>query len=154
MDAILRDLSGILLRAVPTFLLVIFLHFYLKSVFFGPMQQVLRKRYEATEGARKLADESLARAAQKTAEYSTNISPRFGSGPSGTPAPSLSCCSMSIISRPITITMGIRRAITLCAKLPRRRRASFAGLSISSRVMEARSSRPSYTMLMEARPRE
>jgi F-type H+-transporting ATPase subunit b len=69
MDAILRDLGGILLRAVPTFLLVIFLHFYLKSVFFGPMQRVLKKRYEATEGARKLADESLARAAQKTAEF-------------------------------------------------------------------------------------
>jgi F-type H+-transporting ATPase subunit b len=69
MDAILRDLGGILLRAVPTFLLVIFLHFYLKSVFFGPMQRVLKKRYEATEGARKLADESLARAVQKTAEF-------------------------------------------------------------------------------------
>lgn len=69
MDAILRDLGGILLRAVPTFLLVIFLHFYLKRVFFGPMQEVLRKRYEATEGARKLADQSLARAAQKTAEF-------------------------------------------------------------------------------------
>ena len=69
MDSILRDLGGILLRAVPTFLLVIFLHFYLKSVFFGPIQRILQKRYEATEGARKLADESLARAAQKTAEY-------------------------------------------------------------------------------------
>jgi F-type H+-transporting ATPase subunit b len=69
MDAILRDLGGILLRAVPTFLLVIFLHFYLKSVFFGPIQQVLHKRYEATLGARKLADQSLALAAQKTAEF-------------------------------------------------------------------------------------
>jgi F-type H+-transporting ATPase subunit b len=69
MDAILRDLGGILLRAVPTFLLVIFLHFYLKSVFFGPIQRILKKRYEATEGARKLADESLARASQKTAEF-------------------------------------------------------------------------------------
>jgi F-type H+-transporting ATPase subunit b len=69
MDAILRDLGGILLRAVPTFLLVIFLHFYLKGVFFGPMQQVLRKRYEATMGARKMADQSLALAAQKTAEF-------------------------------------------------------------------------------------
>jgi F-type H+-transporting ATPase subunit b len=69
MDAILRDLGGILLRAVPTFFLVMFLHFYLKGVFFGPMQRVLQKRYEATEGARKLADQSLARAAQKTAEF-------------------------------------------------------------------------------------
>jgi F-type H+-transporting ATPase subunit b len=73
MDAILRDLGGILLRAVPTFLLVIFLHFYLKSVFFGPIQRILKKRYEATEGARKLADESLARASQKTAEFEAAI---------------------------------------------------------------------------------
>lgn len=69
MDAILRDLGGILLRAVPTFLLVIFLHFYLKSVFFGPIRRVLDKRYEATEGARKLAEQSLARASQKTSEF-------------------------------------------------------------------------------------
>jgi len=69
MDAILRDLGGILLRAVPTFFLIIFLHFYLKAVFFGPMQRILQKRYEATEGARKLADKSLERAAQKTAEF-------------------------------------------------------------------------------------
>jgi F0F1-type ATP synthase membrane subunit b/b' len=32
---------------------------------------VLRQRYEATEGARKLAAESLERAAAKTAEYAT-----------------------------------------------------------------------------------
>jgi F-type H+-transporting ATPase subunit b len=69
MDVILRDLGGILLRAVPTFFLIIFLHFYLKAVFFGPMQQILQKRYEATEGARKLAEKSLERAAQKTAEF-------------------------------------------------------------------------------------
>jgi F0F1-type ATP synthase membrane subunit b/b' len=69
MDAMLHALGGILLKAVPTFLLVIFLHFYLKSVFFKPLEKVLRQRYEATEGARKLAEESLERATAKTAEY-------------------------------------------------------------------------------------
>jgi len=69
MDAILRDLGGILLRAVPTFLLVIFLHFYLKRVFFGPIREVLHRRYEATIGARKLADRALEQASQKTAEF-------------------------------------------------------------------------------------
>ena len=69
MDAILQQLGQLLLRAVPTFLLVIILHFYLKFMFFKPLQKVLRQRYEATEGARKLAEESLARAAKKTAEY-------------------------------------------------------------------------------------
>jgi F-type H+-transporting ATPase subunit b len=69
MDAILRQLGQLLLQAVPTFLLVVFLHFYLKWIFFKPLEKVLRSRYEATEGARKLAEQSLERAAAKTAEY-------------------------------------------------------------------------------------
>jgi F-type H+-transporting ATPase subunit b len=54
---------------VPTFLLVVLLHFYLKYVFFKPLDKVLQRRYAATEGARKLAEESLQRASAKTAEY-------------------------------------------------------------------------------------
>jgi F-type H+-transporting ATPase subunit b len=69
MDATLHALGGILLRAVPTFLLVVLLHFYLKSVFFKPLEKVLKERYAATEGARKLAEASLEKAAAKTAEY-------------------------------------------------------------------------------------
>jgi len=69
MDATLHQLGGILLRALPTFLLVILLNFYLKAVFFKPLERVLEKRWAATEGARKLAAESLQRAAQKTSEY-------------------------------------------------------------------------------------
>lgn len=65
----LHALGGILLRAVPTFLLVVLLHFYLKSVFFKPLQKVLHARYESTEGARKLAEQSLEQAAAKTAKY-------------------------------------------------------------------------------------
>jgi F-type H+-transporting ATPase subunit b len=69
MDDTLRALGEILLRAVPTFLLVVLLHIYLKKIFFQPMEKVLHKRYEATGGARKLAEQSLARAAARTAEY-------------------------------------------------------------------------------------
>jgi len=69
MDATLHALGGILLKAVPTFLLVVLLHFYLKGVFFKPLQKVLRRRYEATEGARKLAGDLLEHAAARTAEY-------------------------------------------------------------------------------------
>jgi F-type H+-transporting ATPase subunit b len=69
MDETLRQLGGILLRAIPTFFLVVLLHFYLKFVFFKPLQRVLRQRYEATEGARKLAEESLAKASEKASEY-------------------------------------------------------------------------------------
>jgi len=69
MEAILNALGGILLKAVPTFVLLILLHFYLKGIFYRPLEQVRRKRYEATEGARKRAEESMERAAAKTAEY-------------------------------------------------------------------------------------
>jgi len=62
-------LGGLLLKALPTFFLVILLHYYLKFMFFKPMEKVLGERYAATEGARKQAAESLERAAAKAAEY-------------------------------------------------------------------------------------
>ena len=65
----LHQLGELLLKALPTFLLVIFLNFYLKFIFFKPLEKVLHQRYEATEGARKLAEQSLQRASAKTAEY-------------------------------------------------------------------------------------
>jgi F-type H+-transporting ATPase subunit b len=73
MDAMLHALGGILLRAVPTFLLVVLLHFYLKAIFFKPLEKVLHARYEATEGARKLASQSLERAAARTAAYEASL---------------------------------------------------------------------------------
>jgi F-type H+-transporting ATPase subunit b len=69
MDAMLHALGGILLRAVPTFLLIVLLHFYLKSIFFKPLGKVLRARYDATEGARKQAEQNLAAAAAKTEQF-------------------------------------------------------------------------------------
>ena len=73
MDEILQQLAALLFKAIPTFLLVVVLHFYLKGVFFKPLEKVLHKRYEATEGARRRAAESLERAARKTAEYETAL---------------------------------------------------------------------------------
>jgi F-type H+-transporting ATPase subunit b len=69
MDVILHQLGQLLLKAVPTFILVVLLQFYLKRVFFKPLEKVLRQRYEATEGAKKAAEESLVRASAKAAEY-------------------------------------------------------------------------------------
>ena len=69
MEATLHALGGILLRAIPTLLLVILLHFYLKAMFFGPLKNVLKQRHEATKGAREAAEASAKRAADKTAEY-------------------------------------------------------------------------------------
>jgi F-type H+-transporting ATPase subunit b len=69
MEVILRQLGELLQKAIPTFLLVIFLSYYLKFVFFRPLEKVLRQRYDATEGARKLAEETLQRAEARMAEY-------------------------------------------------------------------------------------
>jgi F-type H+-transporting ATPase subunit b len=69
MDVILHQLGQLLLKAVPTFILVVLLDFYLRRMFFKPLEKVLHQRYEATEGARKAAEESLTRAAAKAAEY-------------------------------------------------------------------------------------
>jgi F-type H+-transporting ATPase subunit b len=65
----LHALGQILLNAVPTVILLLLLYFYLKYMFFKPMEQVLHQRYEATEGSRKMAEEALERAAARTAEY-------------------------------------------------------------------------------------
>jgi len=73
MDAMLQALGGILLRAVPTFLLVILLHFYLKNMFFKPLEKVLHERFQATEGARQHAEKSLMEAAAKTAQYEEQL---------------------------------------------------------------------------------
>src|SRR5262249_4536906 len=69
MDIILHQLGELLLTALPTFFLVVFLTIYLRAMFFNPLDKVLKQRYEATEGARKLAEQSLERANAKTAEY-------------------------------------------------------------------------------------
>ncbi len=68
MDQILRDLGALLLKAVPTFLLVGLLYFYLKRMFFRPLDRVLEARQAATEGARQAAGETFAKAAEKTAQ--------------------------------------------------------------------------------------
>jgi F-type H+-transporting ATPase subunit b len=73
MDETLNALGGLLIKALPTFLLLILLHFYLKFVFFRPLEKVLRERSALTEGARKSAESSLETAARKTSEYETAL---------------------------------------------------------------------------------
>jgi len=68
MEATLQALGGILLKAVPTVLLLIVVHFYLKFMFFRPLAATLAKRREATEGARKAAEAAMARANSRAGE--------------------------------------------------------------------------------------
>ncbi len=73
MDKIFHQLGELVLTALPTSLLLVFLTFYLKAMFFKPLEKVLQQRYDATEGARKLAEQSLERAAAKTADYEAKL---------------------------------------------------------------------------------
>ncbi len=73
MDKTLHDLSAILLKAVPTFILLLLLNVYLKAVFFKPLQAVLQKRREATEGAREAAEASQKAAAERAAEHEAKL---------------------------------------------------------------------------------
>src|SRR4029077_6608884 len=68
MEQTLHDLGAILLKSIPTLLLLIVVHFYLKWMFFGPMKKVLDQRRAATEGARQAAEQALTRASEKAAE--------------------------------------------------------------------------------------
>jgi F-type H+-transporting ATPase subunit b len=73
MDQTLKALGGILLNALPTLFLVLFLHFYLKRVFFRPLERVLDRRRQATEGARQAAEDGRKAAERKAAEYEAAI---------------------------------------------------------------------------------
>lgn len=74
MEQTLQALSGILVKAIFTVVLVLLLHFYLKGMLFGPLEKILKQRDELTEGARKGAAASLAEAERKTAEYEIKLS--------------------------------------------------------------------------------
>lgn len=73
MEATLHALGQIVLRGLPTFFLLILLHFYMKRTFFAPLEKVLAERYAATTGARKEAEVAMARAEAKAKEYEDAI---------------------------------------------------------------------------------
>ena len=73
MNAMFRALGDLLLRGVPTFLLVLALTLYLKAFFFRPMEKVLRRRFESTEGALARAAEIASRTAARGAEFDSAV---------------------------------------------------------------------------------
>jgi F-type H+-transporting ATPase subunit b len=69
MDALLDSLGKLLIQALPTIILLILFHAYLKWMFYSPLDRVLKERFDLTEGARQVAAESMATAERKTADY-------------------------------------------------------------------------------------
>src|ERR1700676_1570883 len=73
MQETLQALGGILLKAIPTIILLIVLHFYLKAVLFGALDRVLKERRKLTEATRGPAEASLAAATRKADEYEAKL---------------------------------------------------------------------------------
>jgi F-type H+-transporting ATPase subunit b len=73
MEQTLHALAGILLKSIPTVVLLLFLYFYLKAMLFGPLNRVLKQRHELTEGTRQAADRSLQEAERKVQEYEAKM---------------------------------------------------------------------------------
>jgi F-type H+-transporting ATPase subunit b len=73
MEQTLHALTGILLKSIPTVVLLLFLYFYLKSMLFGPLTRVLKQREELTAGTRHAAQKSLKDAERKVQEYEAKM---------------------------------------------------------------------------------
>jgi F0F1-type ATP synthase membrane subunit b/b' len=69
MDPTLKALIDLLIRAVPTIFFLVLLTVYLKYVFFKPLERVLEKRHQQTEGVRRLAEKALSAAEHKASEF-------------------------------------------------------------------------------------
>jgi len=73
MEALVQALGGLLLKAVPTVILLIFVNFYLKIMLFRPLEEVRRKRREATEGTLETAQKSVDLAAENATMYELSL---------------------------------------------------------------------------------
>jgi F-type H+-transporting ATPase subunit b len=73
MESTLHDLGALLLKAIPTVLLLLVVHFYLKRMFFRPMGDVLAKRRAATEGLLESAEAMRARASEQLAAIEAQL---------------------------------------------------------------------------------
>ncbi len=58
-----------MLRAVPTFVLVLLLYVFLKKVFFNPLEKILHQRFQESEGAMNAARAAASEAEKKRAQY-------------------------------------------------------------------------------------
>src|SRR5436190_22163450 len=69
MDKILGQLTDLVLGAVPTMVILVFLYVFLRGIFFGPLNKILKERHNATEGSQHQAQKSIAAAEAKAGEY-------------------------------------------------------------------------------------
>ncbi len=73
MDQTLHQIGGLLLGALPTVLLLLFLYVVYHFVLYRPLQRVLGERRERTEGAVEKARADIAAADAKALEYEDRL---------------------------------------------------------------------------------
>ncbi|MBV9267974.1 MAG: hypothetical protein JO061_17530 [Acidobacteriaceae bacterium] len=69
MDETLHALANLLIQAIPTIILFIFVAVYLKYVYFKPVANILEERRRQTEGVRELAQKAFEAADRKASEF-------------------------------------------------------------------------------------
>ncbi|SRR6266404_3945436 len=73
MDKMLHQLADLVLGAVPTMVILVFLYVFLKAIFFNPLEKILKDRHAATEGSQEKAKLSIAAAEAKAGEYAAAL---------------------------------------------------------------------------------
>jgi F-type H+-transporting ATPase subunit b len=73
MEQMLQSAGALLIQALPTFFVVVLLHWYLKTTLFQPLEKVLAQRHSETQGAREKSAAALQAAEAKVAEYDARL---------------------------------------------------------------------------------
>ena len=73
MDAILRQIGELLVNSIPTIISVLILWTAYRFIVHGKLRQVLEQRHALTEGAMERAQQEIAIAEKRTAEYEQRV---------------------------------------------------------------------------------
>jgi F-type H+-transporting ATPase subunit b len=73
MDAILRQIGELLISSIPTIFSLLIVWTGYRFIVHGKLQQVLEQRHALTQGAVQRAQEEIAKAEAKTAEYEQRL---------------------------------------------------------------------------------
>ena len=73
MDAILRQIGELLVNSIPTIISVLILWTAYRFIIHGKLRQVLAERHALTEGAIERAQQEVATAEKRTAEYEQRV---------------------------------------------------------------------------------
>lgn len=73
MDAILRQIGELLISSIPTIISLLIVWGGYRYIVHGKLQQVLEQRHALTQGAVQRAQEEIAKAEAKTAEYELQV---------------------------------------------------------------------------------